>query len=164
MSDPNSPVLAIIHSNRNSLYSERIKRESKMIRNQCQSYFKRWSEIKTDYEYFMEKSLPLLWKYWTVLDLVLFIFKKINRVKCEEDQIREKVMKWMIHGISRDKENNKEAKIEYYCRISKRALENSKIELIWHCRKLRQWHRGYKDKNSIEKGEKDKELKMSRYR
>lgn len=58
MSDPNSPVLAIIHSNRNSLYSERIKRESKMIRNQCKSYFKRWSEIKTDYEYFMEKTSP----------------------------------------------------------------------------------------------------------
>ena len=62
MSDSTSPVLAIIHSNHNSLYSERIKRESKMIRNQCKSYFKRWSEIKTNDEYLMEKNLPLLWK------------------------------------------------------------------------------------------------------
>lgn len=88
-----------------------------------------------------KKSPPPLKVMDTVLDFVLFIFKKIKRVKCQEDQIRENVIKWMRHCISRDKENNKKTKIEYYCRISKRALENSKVELIWHCRKLRQWHR-----------------------
>lgn len=40
-----------------------------------------------------KKPPPPLKVMDTILDLVLFIFKKINRVKCQEDQIREKVMK-----------------------------------------------------------------------
>lgn len=133
---PSSPCLIqlqqywLFHSNRNSLYSERIKRENDKKPMQKLFQKMKWNKNRL-WVLYGKKSPPTLKVMDTVLDLVLFIFKKIKRVKCQEDLIREKVMKWMIHSISRDKENNKETKIEYYCWISKRAFLNSKIELIW---------------------------------